>query len=997
LARSAPGDFDTPAAGIILQGGAGPDGGLRAGKVTILALDRWLDQPSGQCLPNAELADALNGLKPDQPLLLALPRPGDLPSEAVFARRGFQDVTTNLRARVRDIAAGRDMAGLFSLAGSQRAPRNVWVNLRQLQSALEQPGRANLLLLPARAGLDPRQGLAQLTQAVRAVVTLDDLGLSLDRHGSEVVLNSRTTFLNHAIAEAAERAAASLSLTPRGVSVYLANQVVREDDGRKLHYCMMAGISALPGLTLGADEIAVNQWTADQLGLRLGDRVRLDYYVRRPNGDLEEVRSDRPGVGLTFRIAAILPMTGYGADPSLTPVYPGLTDAPTISQWDPPAGLRIDKTLVTKDDEHYWDQHRAAPKLFLNLDTARKLWGGVFGDLNSLRLPADHADRFAAELLRQIDPAAAGLAFQPIKAMQMAAAESGTDFGGLFLGFSFFLLAAALLLVAMLFRLGIEQRARQLGLLGALGFAPGRVLRLCLADGVLLAAAGTAIGVPLGLAYTALMLHGLRTVWQTAVGTQAIDLAITPITLTAGAGAAILAALAAIVWGARIIRRVEAARLLAGALTSDTRLRPPGRAGRAAVGAALLSAFVLFGAGLWQGTDMLILAGGSVLLIGLLAALARWLGQTHDRTRALLTIEALGARNAARHRGRSVLTAGLIAFAAYTLVTTAAFQHPPAEDEWATDTGTGGFHPLWSACTFVPLTAWAGQDASCLNMTRPDRPTILAVPPSLQQPATFRFKSQLRPAANPWLLLDEEADGAVPIIADAESAQYILQLKLGQTLALTDQLGRPRQLRLVATLDGSIFQGELLMSRRFFHELFPSQGGFQRLLVRTPPGEVEAARRLLQSELEDYAITIERTAGRLAAYHEVANTYLRTFQTLGSLGLLLGTVGLAVVLLRTLVERRAEMALLAALGFAPLRRLRLVLAENAFLLVAGLAIGAGSAFAGIAPVILQRHSPVDLPAMGGTLLLILGVGLGIQVVTLALTGRRIAAADLRRE
>ena len=66
----------------------------------------------------------------------------------------------------------------------------------------------------------------------------------------------------------------------------------------------------------------------------------------------------------------------------------------------------------------------------------------------------------------------------------MAAAPAGRRSSReLFIGFSFFLIAAAALLVAMLFRLNIEQRARQLGLMAAVGFAPGKLRRLALVRG----------------------------------------------------------------------------------------------------------------------------------------------------------------------------------------------------------------------------------------------------------------------------------------------------------------------------------------------------------------------------------------------------------------------------------------------------------------------------------------------------------------------------------
>ena len=48
-----------------------------------------------------------------------------------------------------------------------------------------------------------------------------------------------------------------------------------------------------------------------------------------------------------------------------------------------------------------------------------------------------------------------------------------TDFGQLFLGLSMFIIFSAGMLVALLFRLNVQQRARQLGLLEAVGFRPG--------------------------------------------------------------------------------------------------------------------------------------------------------------------------------------------------------------------------------------------------------------------------------------------------------------------------------------------------------------------------------------------------------------------------------------------------------------------------------------------------------------------------------------------
>ena len=93
--------------------------------------------------------------------------------------------------------------------------------------------------------------------------------------------------------------------------------------------------------------------------------------MRLPGGDLTDASKALPPAQLIFTVKYVLPMTGLGADPKLPPDYKGLTDAKSVADWDPPEGLKIDKTLVTKADEKYWDQYRAAPKLFVSFATAK--------------------------------------------------------------------------------------------------------------------------------------------------------------------------------------------------------------------------------------------------------------------------------------------------------------------------------------------------------------------------------------------------------------------------------------------------------------------------------------------------------------------------------------------------------------------------------------------------------------------------------------------------
>ena len=1027
---------------VVVRGGASnADRTLRTAGVQVVAVGGpWAAAERGQVIVNSEVAAAVGANEPGETILFTLPTAQETPRDATLAHRARSEVISSLRADVARVVTEPGMLSLFRLDSSQRVPRNAWANLTDLQRAVGERARINAIFVHAKGGAGDTASADALNQRLKQVLGLADYGLTLaqSRQGGEAVLNSRSTYIEPPVMAAAREASAALNVPASQASVYLVNEIATVAPGggagKSIHYAVAAGIDPMPGKPLADNEVAINQWTADQLGAKVGDEIRLKYYRRTAGGGLEVVSSAE--AGLAFRVARVLPMEGVGADPSLTPEFRGLTDTDDISDWNPPEGVEIDKTLVTKEDEAYWDEHRAAPKLFVSFETAKKLWGGVYGDVNSLRVPADRAEAFTKELLNRLDPAAMGLAFQPIKARQVEAASGSTDFSMLFIGFSFFLIVAAALLVAMLFRLNIEQRARQVGLMTAVGFAPKSLRRLALSEGMLLALIGGVIGLLGAVGYTWLMMAGLRTWWYGAVGTTALRLHVEPLTLVIGLLASLAVAFLAVLWGVWRVGRAAPSRLLAGAWNDPPLAR--GRRGRATmiVGtAAALGGLTLLLLGLFNliNNQAAFLGGGTLLLVACLCWVAGWLRparRTGVSATAVSSIGRLGIRNAARHTARSVLAVGLIAFAAFTLVTVASMKQGAPQDTQKTSSGAGGYPlllqadipllgdlntpqgrqllgvtdpppdaELWRRAIFTSMRSWAGQDVSCLNLTKPNSPTILAVPESMAAEGRFTFARRIQDAENPWTLLslDTGDPNVVPIVADNETAQYILKLGIGETMEITDQRGLPRQLKLVATLSHSIFQSELLMAEEHFLRLFPSQSGFGVVLIEAPAHDLPEIRTALSSNLDEFAVTVDPTSERLAAYAQVANTYLSTFQTLGSLGLMLGTVGLAVVLLRNLVERRSELALLAAVGFRRADRLRLVLAENAFLLLLGLTVGTGCALLGIAPTLATAARSMNLPALALTLLGVLVVGLLGLTVAVWLGQRHVTPADLRAE
>jgi ABC-type antimicrobial peptide transport system permease subunit len=210
----------------------------------------------------------------------------------------------------------------------------------------------------------------------------------------------------------------------------------------------------------------------------------------------------------------------------------------------------------------------------------------------------------------------------------------------------------------------------------------------------------------------------------------------------------------------------------------------------------------------------------------------------------------------------------------------------------------------------------------------------------------------------------------VPVIADANSMTYVLHKALGDDIVV-DRGGRPLRLRLVAALSDSIFQGELLMSDANFVRLFPEQEGYRFLLIETAADRAAGVAAAIEQAAGDIGADAVSTVERLAEFHAVENTYLSTFKTLGGLGLLVGTFGLGAVLLRNVLERRRELALLGATGYRRGHIFAIVLAENVLLLAWGLAAGAFAAAVAIAPVVLERGG--RLPAAAGAGALVIAV------------------------
>jgi ABC-type lipoprotein release transport system permease subunit len=981
-------------------------------------------------------------------LLLRVEKPSEIPIESLHSRK--EDLGSTVRLTLRETLPATAL-GEFSVQPQQGVVRSAFVPLSLLQRSIAADQKANLILLSATSHEVSAAAAKAMTlqTLLKERLTLEDYGVKLRPLSGQqsIALETDSKVINDSLAQAADKAAGAMPVHKVLILSYLANGIRFGE--RSIPYSLVTAVDEetfagllsthkfpdSESLPESPPPIILNEWAAHDLSVLPDDLLSLDYYVWHEGGHLETQSAQ-------FRLIAVEPISGLAADRDLVPDYPGISSSENLADWDPP--FPVDLKRVRKQDEDYWHQYRTTPKAFIPLEVGQKLWQTRFGKLTSMRFVASNnqnADELARslglKLTEALSPEAMGILVMPVRDEGLSASRGATDFGEYFLYFSFFLVVSALLLTALFFKLGIEQRLREIGLYQAVGFSAATIRRLFLIEGLVLAVIGSAIGLLGAIAYGQLLMLGLRTWWVEAVGTTMLRLHVTPSSLLLGTAGGVFASLLCIVWTLRQVGRSSTRSLLTGIMgdREQGRRRERDRSALSphlliSLSPRLLVAFVFTALGLLLlvaaslhllGQTAGFFGGGTLLLIALLCYQSVWLRR--DGGSAIVdtgwwSITRLGFRNATSKAGRSVLCIALIASAAFIIVAVDSFRHRGETATLDKQSGTGGFPLLAQSLlplvhdpntlagrealnlspedaksplqgvTFSRFRVRPGDDASCLNLYQPRTPKIIAPTGDFIPSKRFAFQNSLAGTAdeksNPWLLLNKEfPDGAVPVIADANSLTYVLHLKLGDDLVL--QLGkRPLRLRVVAALSDSIFQSELVMSEQNFLRHFPEQEGYRFFLIDTSQspnaGQPATIATALEERLGDYGFDAQSTGERLASFHRVENTYLSTFQMLGGLGLLLGTLGMAAVLLRNVLERRRELALLRAVGYNSGHFTLMVVAENALLLCGGLLTGTICALLAIAPVFFSQHARLSGISLGLLLLAVLISGLTASIV-----------------
>jgi ABC-type antimicrobial peptide transport system permease subunit len=903
-------------------------------------------------------------------LLIRVEKASLVPINAPFSPETQSSVS--FRLSIAAIADDKRL-GRFSLKSNQIEPFTVFINREILAEKLELAGLANFILMGENREKDLTS--EKITSVFAELWKPLDAGLLVKElpENSKYELVSNRIFIDKPVSEEIEK----LGLAHENVLTYLVNSF--HTKSKSTPYSFIAALPAgmLPG-EFKPDDIAVNEWLAEDLGIKPGDSLSLDYFVIGPLRKLNEKSSN-------FRVSAVIPTRGGIADSTMMPDFPGLSDAGSCRDWN--TGIPIDLKRIRDKDEQYWDKYRGTPKALISLPTGKDMWSNLFGEYTSVRFQKSiiTPDSLLSLIMRNVHPEQLGMFVLPVYSEGLSSASNAVDFGQLFLGLSFFIIAAGLLLIILIFALSTMSRSTETALLSGLGLSPRLILKIRVAEYFVVVLLGSIFGAFAGILYNQILVKALNTVWQGAVQTNMLEIHIQPLSLISGAGIGFLMAFVTII----LISKKKLKEQVAGALKGNLHLTDAKKksslkrdtyfAAAGILSAVLLTLYSLF-SGAYEDPGLFLFAG-VLFLTGSVFGFSAWLEKVQQtKEYSSIGVFLFSLKNAGRNKTRSITVVMVLAIGVYSIVLTGAYRKTYSGAENDRKSGTGGY--LFWAETSFPIPAdlnnpevqnkylagnllssdhihfeqfhsLEGDDASCLNLNQVNRPRILGVhTEAFAKRDAFSFTSTTNKQikTNPWQEL-KKAPGMNIIYAFADQSviQYGLKKSIGDTLFYKDEAGEKIKIVLIGGLENSVFQGSLLIDDEQFVSHFPSSGGSRVMLIEAPLREEVKLAELLNRSFADYGIELTTASSRLASFNAVENTYLSVFMILGGLGLLIGTLGLGIVIFRNALERKHEYALLSAVGFKDKQIMKLILAENLFLFISGLLCGTFAAFISILP------------------------------------------------
>jgi putative ABC transport system permease protein len=953
----------------------------------------------GEAFINENLAQKLK-LDSGDYFLVRFKNTGAIPSNTPFVAEGSQ--TISRRIKITGII-DNELGANFSLLASQIIPDNIFVNIDWLNRVLDLENNANIILVELKNPDDSNN----LTNQLKMALSLKDINLELKicKNTNDFLLTSDRVFIDTYINE-------QINIHLPESEFYLSYFINSfKSNNKSTPYSFISAVDS-SRFVLDDNEIIINQWLADDLQISIGDSIWINYYQIGVLRELQEKNQ-------VFVVSGIISMDESVNDKNLMPFIPGLSDAGNCRDWD--AGVPIDLQSIRQKDEEYWETYKGTPKAYISLTTGQNIWANRFGNISTIIIPSTFysTTEISNIITRNINPSNLEFRINETRKYGELAATNGEDFSSLFAGLGMFIIFSALLLTVLLLNLSLKNRESQIELYGSLGFSKKIIRKIILGEFFAITVAGGIFGVIISIFYSKLIMIGLNQVWYDIVRTNILSLHYSYSSLIFGGLSGISLSLIAAIFGINknIFKKDNHNKnKKRGFLISKQILRY----------VAILLLFLSIAAFAYLFTYVqfdkifLWLITGIVFFIALLGIIANHLYSDITPSVSHLSVIRLSTGNLSRNPGRSLSIIVLLAIGSFIVITTAANRKNISLDYSDHTGGTGGFDyfaetsvpflrnlnnpdtkselSLPDNLNFIQFFSVYNDDASCLNLNEVANPRILAVnPENLANRFSFVSVHKDLGSKNPWLGLNENINGVIPAIADQTVIRWGLGKSVGDTLFYQNSAGEEIRLLLIGGLANSVFQGNVIISEHNFKTHFPSLSGTNVFLIETDSDKADEIEEELNFIFRDYGWEMIPANFKLAEFNSVENTYLQIFFLLGALGILLGTIGLSVILAKSLIERKSEIALFSSLGFSYPKIGRIYLIEYSILLVCGIFIGVISAIISGFPAFYLSPMSSIISIIGVNLVIIINGLLWILLITIFILRKLSIPVSLRND
>ncbi|MBO7466884.1 MAG: FtsX-like permease family protein [Bacteroidaceae bacterium] len=863
----------------------------------------------------AQVNEALSKHIGTESFVLHLPSNSLVPRGALFVS---QTHTSTLRITSHTVRKSKDGGNLL-LRNEQVRPLNVFVNRQQLAEAMDLDGKSvNVILSPKEFTVSDFQQIWEPSFS-GIIAKGDTIGTSR--------LFLPTNIVN--LMEPEQRYMA-----------YFVN-TIGNTHGSEISYSFVTATDELKG-----DNTVLSDEASRRLGVNVGDSVTMDYYVVTKGLKRLETRSHR------FVVSNIVSTLQMAGDSLLTASFPGLSGVAKCTDWD--SDLPIDMSRITKADEDYWSQWRQTPKALVSFDAVGEDWCSDFGAATKVIA--------SSEQIEKIKPEDMGLSVIQPRQQALYAASNGTDFAGLFLALGFFIILAAILLMANPLLEMLSVRSDEVSLFNTLGFSKKAIRQRFIREVAPMLLIPTLIGLLLGLGYAFLMLRMLAGAWNGATHTDGFTLRVTPQTLLISwiAGTTICLVTLVILINKEISRQMLS---ISGSEQPTIWAKNPAiwakkknlfpkeknfssyektASSRKRVFYLLLlmiCALIVLNFAIFHSVVVFVLCG---LL---------WIVDASIGGRILLTKASLSANdleqlpllNIRHFKRQHTLAFWTLATGIFT-VFAVGLNRPDIKH--SSHEATGGYslyaetavpllydmndirsrrhlhlEELPHDVRFLQMPKHTEDEASCWNLNKVSIPSVLGMETS--QMAAFGIDVDK-------LMLNAEEDNIVPVAIDVEALTWSMMKKVGDTLTFKANDGHEAKALIAASYPTGVLHGYAIMPQEQFLLLWPEESGSRVFMAGRKPNpetlltkidnestaQLNTTQQLLETALSDYGISLNSTDDRLRRFYEVTDAYLSIFLSLGGLGLLLGLASLLIVVRKSLAARRQEIALYQTLGFS---------------------------------------------------------------------------------